>query len=273
MRILHLISDPSAVVRLSRACDEMRGFDNAYVLLWPSPRHVSECVKTDGRVKVVVPGSSEYSTLLHAPADVIWVHGAYERTIRFVLAYKGSARIAWSALGSDYAEYIGAAKKSMKPRIAGFFAKHKFAWLLPSEHLKFFRRVDFFSLRNKSDKDALRRILPTTVRQIPFFYDSLRVNEHETAFIARVMDPWVGTKALGGTGTIRFDANGGTGVMPQVYCEDAVKMRLPANTFERKGYTFAGWSVSRKEPTRWSERAYATGIPFINGEACLYVYS
>ena len=270
MRILHPISDPAAVVRLSRACDGMHGFDNAYVLLWPSLYHVSECVKTEGRVRIVIPGSAEYRSLLRAPADLIWVHGAYERAIRFVLAYKGDARIAWSALGSDYVEYIGAEKRRIKPRIAALFARHKLAWLLPSEHLRFFRRVDFFSVRNRRDKVALRRILPATVRRVPFFYDSVYVNEHEVNFIAKILDPWTGAKALGGAGIIRFDANGGVGTMPDIYCEDAAVPRLPANAFVRDGYTFAGWSLFRTGTVMWGDRMVASGMPFVNGTARLY---
>ena len=272
MRILHLISDPGSVARLSSACNGMRGFDNAYVLLWPSLYHAPECAKTKGRVKVVVPGSAEYRALLRAPADVIWVHGAYQQAIRFVLAYKGEARIAWSALGQDYAGYIETAKRGvgLKPRIAGLFARYKLSWILPSEHLRFFRRVDYFSIRDKRDRDALRRMLPATVRQVPFFYDSVKVNEHEAAFVARTLDPWAGVKALGGTGTIRFDANGGTGAMPEVYCEGAAVPHLPANMFARDGYMFAGWSLFRKGAVMWGDRASASGMPFVNGAVKLY---
>ena len=272
MRVLHLISDPSSVVRLSRACDGMRGFDNAYVLLWPSLYHARECAKTGGRVKIVVPGSDEYRALLRTSADVIWVHGAFQWSIRFVLKYKGEARIAWSALGADYAGYIRIARwgTGLKPRLAGLFARYKLAWLLPSEHLRFFRRVDFVSIRDRRDRDALRRLLPATVRQWPFFYDSAQVREHEAAFILRTLDSWAHSKALGGTGTIRFDANGGVGIMPEVHCEDAAVPRLPANAFARKGYTFAGWSLLRTGSVMWGERALASGMPFVNGEIKLY---
>ena len=223
-------------------------------------------------MKVVVPDSAEYRALLRAPADVIWVHGAYQHAIRFVLKYAGEARIAWSALGQDYAGYIGTVRRGagLKPLIAGFFARSRLSRLLPSEHLRFFRRVDFFSIRDKKDRQGLRRILPSTVRQLPFFYDSVRISGHEAAFIARSLDPWIGAKVLGSTGTIRFESNGGTGTMPEVYCDGVVVPRLPANIFVRNGYKFAGWALSRTGTVVWADRAPASAVPFVNGVARLY---
>ena len=184
VQILHLISDPSAAARLAGACDGMRGFDNAYVLLQPRLDHTDECVRTDGRVKIVVPGSAEYRALLRCPADVIWVHGAYTMSIRFVLAYKGDAKIAWSALGSDYFGYVGQIDHhaGLKLRMAHFFVKMHCFWMLPSEHMRFFRRVDFLSIRDKRNRTAVSRLLSSIVRLLPFIYDSSRVSAHEAAF-------------------------------------------------------------------------------------------
>ena len=272
IHILHLVNDFSAVTRLIGACDGMRGFDNAYILLRPSSNLTDECVRANGKLKIVVPGSAEYLALLRCPADVIWVHGAYTMTIRFVLAYKGDAKIVWSALGSDYAEYIGRIGKrtGLKLRIASLFVKMHCFWMLPSEHVKFFRKVDFLSIRDKRDRPAVSRLLSSIVRLLPFIDDASRVSEHETAFIARTIDPWAGTKALGGTGTIRFDANGGVGSMPEVYCENDAVPHLPANAFSRKNFIFSGWALSQNGPVTWGDRAFATGMPFVNGTAKLY---
>ncbi len=272
MHILHLLSDPNAALRLVDACDRMHGVDNAYVLLWPGLHHARECARAKGKVRIVVPGSVEYNMLLRCSADMIWVHGAYTMSIRFVLAYKGNAKIAWSALGSDYAAYIGkiGSGAGLKTHIARLAVKMHCFWMLPSEHVRFFRRVSFLSIRDKSDRVAVGRLLPSIVQSLPFIYDSSRIGEHEAAFIIRTIDPWAGTKALGGMGTVLFDANGGGGSMPAIHCEASVPRQLPANAFSRKGYVFAGWSVARKGLAIWGDRATSTGLPFVNGTVKLY---
>ena len=272
IHILHLISDPSIAARLAGACDKMHGFDNAFVLLRQRLENTDTCIQTEGRVKVVVAGSAEYRALLRCPADLIWVHGAYTMSIRFVLAYKGDAKIAWSALGSDYFGYIGRIDRhaGLKLRIAHLFVKMHCFWMLPSEHMRFFRRVDFLSIRDKRDKTAVIRLLSSIVRTLPFIYDSFHVKEHEAAFIARTIDPWAGAKALGGTGTVRFDANGGIGSMSEIYCENGAVPRLPANAFFKKNYVFSGWALSPDGTVTWGDRALAAGLPFVNGAVKLY---
>lgn len=52
-----------------------------------------------------------------------------------------------------------------------------------------------------------------------------------------------GTRADAASGTIRFNANGGTGTMKSVDISGG-KVTLPANEFRRYGYIFRGWATS-----------------------------
>ena len=54
-----------------------------------------------------------------------------------------------------------------------------------------------------------------------------------------------GTRADAASGTIRFNANGGTGTMKSVAISGG-KVTLPANEFRRYGYIFRGWATSAK---------------------------
>ena len=56
---------------------------------------------------------------------------------------------------------------------------------------------------------------------------------------------------------VNFDANGGTGTMVQQTFEYGVEQALASNTFEKDGYTFAGWASN----------ADGTGITYTDGQA------
>lgn len=47
-------------------------------------------------------------------------------------------------------------------------------------------------------------------------------------------------------GKIVYDANGGTGTMPETYIKTGDVIKLPANTFKKEGYDFAGWEIDGK---------------------------
>lgn len=57
---------------------------------------------------------------------------------------------------------------------------------------------------------------------------------------------------------LRFDANGGTGEMPSLTVNTDETISLPICKFERKGYTFVGWSTSRNGVAEYSNLASYT---------------
>lgn len=273
IKVLHITADPSLAVRIANACEGMQGFDNSFVLLcrWLESKDVCACAKT--KVKVIVNGSVEYRALLNSPADVIWVHGAETLTIRFVLAYKGKAKIAWSALGPDYAGYIGRSEggSSLKLRLVRMFLKMHCYWMLPSEHVRFFRRVDFINMRNRSDEPAVRKLLSVSARFVCSISDLLQVFGNVATDIAGVPESLMDSKALEGTGDIEFDSNGGNGKMPSIHCGGgAGDFRLPANAFSRQGYIFAGWSLSREGIVSWRDCEQFPRLPFVNEHIKLF---
>lgn len=46
--------------------------------------------------------------------------------------------------------------------------------------------------------------------------------------------------------TIKFNSNGGSGIMDNITIESGQPATLPANTFKRDGFVFAGWSTDKK---------------------------
>lgn len=69
---------------------------------------------------------------------------------------------------------------------------------------------------------------------------------------------------------VSFDANGGIGTMPsQVFTYDAPQA-LAAQTFEREGYTFAGWALSEAGPIAYTDTQVVTNPLFEAGSRTLY---
>ena len=65
------------------------------------------------------------------------------------------------------------------------------------------------------------------------------------------------------TGTIQFDANGGTGNMDAMTMTDVTHdttKYLPANAFTRDGYTFLGWALSEDGNVVKADQAQANGL-------------
>ena len=64
---------------------------------------------------------------------------------------------------------------------------------------------------------------------------------------------------------LRFDANGGSGEMDTLYPDDISKLeKLPANTFERKGYTFIGWASEADGNVMFKDEADLKNIDLTN---------
>lgn len=67
---------------------------------------------------------------------------------------------------------------------------------------------------------------------------------------------------------LRFDANGGTGTMANKEIENSAA--LPANTFTRKGYTFAGWATAPDGAVVYADGAEITATESDKGPVTLY---
>ncbi|MFZ4616585.1 MAG: InlB B-repeat-containing protein [Rectinemataceae bacterium] len=68
---------------------------------------------------------------------------------------------------------------------------------------------------------------------------------------------------------VRFDANGGSGDMPDLTITANDSANLPANTFSRTGYSFTGWNTSADN----SGTAYAAGATFTMGAVELTLFA
>ena len=67
--------------------------------------------------------------------------------------------------------------------------------------------------------------------------------------------------------TIHFDKNGGTGTMKRVYPKYGRNYRLPANTFKKAGYTFAGWNTRKDgKGTTYKNQCNVKNLSSKNGE-------
>lgn len=78
--------------------------------------------------------------------------------------------------------------------------------------------------------------------------DAPAIHENMTLFAQWVVAP--ATKC-----TVTFDANGGTGAMDVLTADLGTTVTLPASTFTRDGYVFAGWNTA----------ADGTGTAIVNG--------
>ena len=78
--------------------------------------------------------------------------------------------------------------------------------------------------------------------------DAPAIHENMTLFAQWVAAP--ATKC-----TVTFDANGGTGAMDMLTADLGTTVTLPASTFTRDGYVFAGWNTA----------ADGTGTAIVNG--------
>ena len=78
--------------------------------------------------------------------------------------------------------------------------------------------------------------------------DAPAIHENMTLFAQ-----WVGAPAT--KCTVTFDANGGTGAMDVLTADLGTTVTLPASTFTRGGYVFAGWNTA----------ADGTGTSIVNG--------
>ena len=67
---------------------------------------------------------------------------------------------------------------------------------------------------------------------------------------------------------VSFHANGGSGLMEGVYFETSTN--LPANTFVREGYTFAGWAKTPNGAVEYAEGAEITATENDKGHVTLY---
>ena len=65
-----------------------------------------------------------------------------------------------------------------------------------------------------------------------------------------------------------FNANGGSGIMEQALVENGGN--LPANTFTREGYTFAGWALSADGAVEYADEAAITATAETKGAYTLY---
>ncbi len=60
---------------------------------------------------------------------------------------------------------------------------------------------------------------------------------------------WIPTSAI--KCTVSYNANGGTGSMPNSSVQYNSKFTLTANKFTKTGYTFSGWNVYRRSDKKW----------------------
>ena len=67
---------------------------------------------------------------------------------------------------------------------------------------------------------------------------------------------------------LRFDVNGGTGTMINQEIENSAA--LPANTFTREGYTFAGWATALDGDVAYADGAEITATESDKGPVTLY---
>lgn len=66
--------------------------------------------------------------------------------------------------------------------------------------------------------------------------------------------------------TVRFDANGGSGTMPDQTFEHSVAQALTANRFTRTGYIFSGWSTEADgSGTTYEDKSSLTFTPATDG--------
>ena len=71
--------------------------------------------------------------------------------------------------------------------------------------------------------------------------------------------------------TIEYNANGGTGSMSDQVKERTKYFYLPANTFSREGYTFAGWNTQADgSGTAYANGAYTNNVGPAGGKVTLY---
>lgn len=75
--------------------------------------------------------------------------------------------------------------------------------------------------------------------------------------------------------TIQFNKNGGTGTMSGVtVTSDQTNVTLPANTFKKTGYVFAGWSVKKNGSAVYENKANAAAIATAeNNEKVITLYA
>jgi uncharacterized repeat protein (TIGR02543 family) len=71
------------------------------------------------------------------------------------------------------------------------------------------------------------------------------------------------------TNTVTFNANGGTGSMPNLSINTGASANLTANTFSRTGYTFAGWNTA----AGGGGTAYSNGQSYLMGPTSITLYA
>ena len=64
---------------------------------------------------------------------------------------------------------------------------------------------------------------------------------------------------------VRFNANGGEGIMNDEMFIYGVEKALPANAFKRSGYAFAGWAISPDGEKVYEDRANVLNLSIISG--------
>ncbi len=72
-----------------------------------------------------------------------------------------------------------------------------------------------------------------------------------------------------GTYTVRFDANGGTGEMPDATFRTDIPQTLPQNTFSKDGMVFGGWTTNGASAVVWSDGASVENLAQPGGVATL----
>lgn len=187
LRILHVIGGRLMVDGVIQTFAEFPETDDKFVLVTSESVYPVDGIRERSKLEIVQRDSARHLELQSEGGyDVIWAHGAGQDQIRYCNGCDPRTVVVWSSWGFDYVDYVGhwwygprttlmwlkmmPARTVCKTLVLWLLAKLRLNKLSPSEHGRFFRRVDFFSCVLLEEERFLRRVLSPDVRRINFSY-------------------------------------------------------------------------------------------------------
>ncbi|MBQ7353780.1 MAG: InlB B-repeat-containing protein, partial [Clostridia bacterium] len=101
---------------------------------------------------------------------------------------------------------------------------------------------------------------PTAPTRAGYTFEGWYMGEEKWSFIGYVVteDMTLVAKWTANENTLSFNANGGSGTMDNMTIETDSQANLTANSFERVGYTFIGWSITASGSVEYTDGASYT---------------
>lgn len=187
LRVLHIIGGRLMVDGVIQTFAEFSETEDKFVLVTSESVFPVDGIRERSKLEIVLRDSARHHELQADDSyDVVWAHGAGQDQIRYCNGCDPRTVVVWSSWGFDYVDYVGRWWYGTKTTLMWLRAmplrtvcKTMTLWLLaklrlnklsPSEHGRFFRRVDFFSCVLQEEEKFLRRVLNSDVRRICFSY-------------------------------------------------------------------------------------------------------